>query len=348
VGIEVNQIIEWENAGTFNAFLTVGTKGEPDRDHFHGVGNSAKEARDNLAVLGKDSEGNSIVDEKQWTEERDDGSFVQVEQTVKATPDGSVIIETHRTNPDGSSYSETTTHHKDGSSEKTSVSVGKDGSTSTTESKTDKDGTTTFKTVNRDKDGNVESEGEGTIGPPPPKDPMDERQFDPHNAACQELATMGILPGSNRSQFWDQLYQRGSHVDPRTIHPNPETAGAEEEPLCEATGLGNTGTPATCSTPVSCMEGTELDETCHCSRPLHGTIALRGCFAAACPPDTHPTPVGMNACKCESGAPPPRGEGPPPLPDPAARAHLFFSELVWNRADGTIFVTEEMAQGLPH
>jgi hypothetical protein len=71
-------------------------------------------------------------------------------------------------------------------------------------------------------------------------------------------------------------------------------------------------------------------------------MALQGCFDANCPPNTTPQPVGMNACICSQGEGTP-SVGPLPLPD-VARADLFFSELIWNRGDGQVFVTEGMME----
>lgn len=349
LGEVCNVIIEWENAGTANAFITVGSG--KDRDHYHGTGNTPEEARERLdkqladAAIGTDAEGNSILQRNEWEETNPDGTKNTVSETVSRTPGGSIVTQTDTTYGDGGSSSVRTQQNPDGSSETRSVGVDKEGNSTTMTSETDKEGNTTIKTVNRDQDGNVVSEGEGTIGAPD-KESGDENHFDPHNPACQELATMGTLPGSNRGRFWDELFERGRQVDPRKVYPAPDTAGSEEEPLCGAQGLGNTNAPARCNTPVLCAEGTELDDSCQCSRPLAGTIALRGCFAANCPPDTAPQPLGMNACRCSPGEEP-VGD-PAPLPD-VARANLFFSELVWNRGDGQVFVTEEMAGdgGLP-
>lgn len=347
VGIVRNTVIEWENAGTANAFITVGEGKEGD--HYHGTGNTPDEARERLdqqledasAGAPTDAEGNAILKDQQWEETNSDGSKTQVQEKVTRSPEGSIITETNRTNSDGSSSSEWRKENKDGSSETRRVGVDKDGNSTTYESQTDKDGNTTFKQTDRDKDGNVTGTAEGTIGAPDNKS-GDENHFDPHNPACQELATLGTMPGSNRGKFWDDMLERGRPVDPRKIYPHPDDAGSEEEPLCGAPGIGNTNAPAKCNTPVLCDEGSQLDENCQCSRQMSGTIALQGCFAADCPPDTIPTPMGMNGCRCSSGEAPP--EGPPPLPD-VARAVRSFSELVWNRGDGTVFVTREMAGG---
>lgn len=344
LGEVTNVFITWENAGTANAFITIGARQE--RDHYHGTGNTPQEALDRLdaqladeaATARTDAEGNAVLKDQSWEETNVfDGTKTKVQETVTRTPEGSVITQTSRSSSDGNSSSVWRQVNLDGSSQTRAVGVAPDGSSTTTETWTDKDGNTRFRTVNRDRNGNVTSEGEGTIGAPD-KQSEDENHFDPHNPACQELATQGILPGSNRGRFWDELFERGRHVDPRKVYPHPDTAGTEEEPLCGATGLGNTNAPARCNTPVMCAEGTELDDSCTCSRPRNGTIALRGCFAANCPPDTAPQPVGMNACVCSPGEEP-VGD-PPPLPDVADRA---FSELVWNRGDGRVFVTEEMA-----
>lgn len=343
VGIVANQLIEWESGGTANAFITVGSGKE--KDHYHGTGNTPEEARQQLekklaeASQGKDAEGNSILRSETREEKNADGTTSTIEETVKRSSEGSTITETNRTNSDGSSSSIRTEQNADGSSETNSVSVDADGNTTTTESQTDKAGNTTTTVVNRDKDGKVTGSGQMTSGPP---ESGDENGFDPLNPACQELATLGTMPGNNRNQFWDDLLERGRHVDPRKIYPNPDSAGTEEEPLCGAPGIGNTNAPAKCNNPVMCMEGTVLDDSCTCSPPLGGAVALRGCFSATCPPDTTPQPVGANACICS------RGEGAPqpvPLPDVAHRAEVSFSELVWNRSDGMIFVTQEMAGG---
>lgn len=342
VGIVRNRRIEWENAGTANAFITIGEGKEGD--HYHGTGNTPEEARERLekqladASLGKDAEGNSILQHREWEEDNGDGTKDTISETVSRSPDGeSIITQTSRTNADGSSYSIWQKQNQDGSSETRTVGVDEDGNSTTTESKTDKEGNTTFTTVHRDADGNETGRAEGTIGRPDPES-GDENHFDAHNPACQKLATLGTIPGSNRGAFWDQLLERGRHVDPRKVYPNPDEAGSQEEPLCGAPGVGNTNAPAKCMTPVLCAEGTELDDSCTCSRPAGGRIALRGCFAANCPPDTAGRPVGMNACVCSPGEAPP--EDPIPLPDVA---DLYFSELVWNRSDGRVFVTEEMA-----
>jgi len=341
VGIVTNVVIAWENAGTANAFITLG--GGPERDHYHGTGNTPEEARDNLqdqleaASIGTDADGNSILQESQWEQTNADGTKTSTAETVRQTPDGSIITQTSSTSSDGSSSAERSQQNKDGSSEYSGVSVNADGSTTTVKSTTDKDGKTTTTTVHTDKDGNV------TGTHVTDQKSWDEHGFDSKNPACQELATLGTMPGNNRGQFWDDLLERGRHVDPRKIYPNPDSAGSEEEPLCGAPGIGNTNAPAKCNNPVMCVEGTALDDTCTCSRPLGGTFAMQGCLDANCPPDTIPQPVGANACICAGGEPPQPNE-PLPLPD-VARADLFFSELIWNRGDGTVFVTEGMAKG---
>ncbi|HYN19708.1 MAG TPA: hypothetical protein VE078_02030 [Thermoanaerobaculia bacterium] len=53
----------------------------------------------------------------------------------------------------------------------------------------------------------------------------------------------------------------------------------------------------------------------------------------------------MNGCFCASDEEP--EDDPPPIPDVTSLAIRAFSEQVWQRGDGSLFVTEDMAGEMP-
>src|SRR5262249_8537884 len=161
-------------------------------------------------------------------------------------------------------------------------------------------------TTSYDENGNAttttsnESSGPSTTAAQGESD-LEPSTFDPHNPACQQLATLQVLPGISQSLFWDKLFKRPYFVDPRTVNPNPAgiTIGVGKEPFCDAQGLGDNNPPSKCLSPEMCSPMTSMSDSCRCQPPTAQPIALRGCISTVCPPGQNPIPVGATYCICQ-------------------------------------------------
>jgi hypothetical protein len=350
----LNRIVEWQrDRNHYAASLMTGrSHDDPGRNFYSAEGSTPQQARDNLLdqlannppngySISKNPDG-SVTIETEYDQENPDGTTSRVRDTKTYGTDGSTTGNRIVENKDGSGHGGTSSTTSDGTSVSIQLEWDADGKvTKKTETTTDKDGKTTTTTTEfeYDEEGNVKNTKTSTAT----STPSEPGGFDPHNPACQELMALDVMPGGGRSKFWNDLFNRPYKSDPRTVHPAPDQeADWSKEPFCGAPGIGSNNARAKCSTPVMCAPDTYLDNSCTCQQQTGGAIALKGCATATCPEGTTPVPVGANACTCqtaEGGAP---GLAPPPGPRPdVTRA---FSEFIWNRSGGKIFITDEMAR----
>jgi hypothetical protein len=285
----------------------------------------------------------SVVVEGEQDQRNADGTTSHVKESVTFGSDGSQTINRTATNPDGSGNGGTATKGADGAGSSVQLEWDADGNvTKKTETKTDKDGKTTTTTTeyDHDSDGTITDTRTSTSTT---QMPGEGSGFDPHNPACQQLMALDVMPGGNRVKMFNDLFKRPYRTDPRTVNPTPDQADSwSQEPFCGASGLGSNDPPAKCHSAVMCADDTYMDGSCQCKRAVNGTIALRGCLTAICPEGTNATAVGANACICTPDSRGPDGSpSPRPLPDLSLNA---LYELIWNRHDGQVFVTTEMAR----
>ena len=57
--------------------------------------------------------------------------------------------------------------------------------------------------------------------------PGEEGNFDPHNAACQALMGLEVMPGGGRMKFFTDMFNRPYKEDPRTVHKPTPPNGSE-------------------------------------------------------------------------------------------------------------------------
>lgn len=339
----LNRIVTWElDEAVFEASLTLGTSPE-DIDAFYlAVGSTPEEAHAKLmAQIAADTgnawdievDGDTTILNRTDQVETDEG-IVTIETEIIAGPDGSGQTQQLVTFPDGRSEHYTKITKSDQTSWEKYTSLDSDGKkVSETIITTDADGNQIVTVF--DADGNVVSEQ--TI--PADKTSPGEGQWDPQNEACQELMLLDIGPAGKRSTTFDELYERGAGPRPEVVNPVPDDpANWEQEPSCGAAGLGGTTQRSQCSSLVMCAEGSELDEQCQCVPPDGGGEPPgRGCLSFMCEDGTAPIPVGAFGCSCESG------EEPATLP-PQPDVTRIVDELVWNRPNGELVLTEPMVE----
>jgi peroxiredoxin len=337
---------------TYGVALMVGkSHDDPGRSFYGAYGSTPKEAmRALLNQLADDPPNGWTVEvqpdgltemEGEYDIQNPDGTKTHVEETIRFDETGSVRLQ-KLINEDGSiTYrQENKSIWGDSStSEREDDANGK--TTKKTETETDEDGKKTTKTTEYHYDDEGKLTGTTTTTVTDPDVPSEMGQFDPHNQACQQLMALEVLPGSNRGKYWNELFNRPYKSDPRTIDPSPEDEDWSQEPFCGAPTLGSNDPPTKCRTPVMCAPDTYMDESCKCQHPTGGVIVLRGCATVLCPEGSHPVPVGANACICQTAEA--DESGPRPTPGPSPDVPRVFSELIWNRPDGRLFITADMA-----
>ncbi|MEM6290129.1 MAG: hypothetical protein AAGA54_02660 [Myxococcota bacterium] len=144
---------------------------------------------------------------------------------------------------------------------------------------------------------------------------------DPNNPACQELIDLAILTPDgafSEGSVFDYIRNRKPGEDPRKGYPSPDDMPDDpDSSLCGEMGsAGRAPTGAKCNLPITCAEGTTLQDDCTCSQSTLGlSFGERNrCVNILCPPDSPPAPGGGFDCMCSQE---PTGEGvTPPRPNP--------------------------------